>query len=82
VIDLELDRQPSATLLQTLRALPGVTDLTENNGHVQVTATGYHALAGQVVTLATREAEVRSISQREPNLDEIFLHLTGAALRD
>jgi hypothetical protein len=35
-----------------------------------------------VVTLVTNEARLRSISQREPNLDEIFLHLTGAALRD
>jgi ABC-type uncharacterized transport system ATPase subunit len=82
VIDLELDSSPSPALMQALRDLPGVTDLTLRDGHLQVTANGQHALAGQVVTLITREAQLRSISQREPNLDEIFLHLTGAALRD
>jgi ABC-2 type transport system ATP-binding protein len=82
VIDLELDRAPSPQLLQALRALPGVTDLALRDGHLQVTANGQHALAGHVVTLATREAGLKSISQREPNLDEIFLHLTGSALRD
>jgi ABC-2 type transport system ATP-binding protein len=82
VIDLELGAEPSAELLQALRDLPGVTDLTQRDGHLQVTANGQHALAGQVVTLATREADLKSISQREPNLDEIFLHLTGSALRD
>jgi ABC-2 type transport system ATP-binding protein len=82
VIDLELDREPSAELLQALRDLPGVTDLATRDGRLRVTANGQHALAGQVVMLATREAELKSISQREPNLDEIFLHLTGSALRD
>jgi hypothetical protein len=47
-----------------------------------VTAGGQRSLAGQVITLVTRDAELKSISQREPNLDDIFLHLTGAALRD
>jgi daunorubicin resistance ABC transporter ATP-binding subunit len=82
VIDLELGSEPSADLLVALRGLPGVTDVALHDGHLQVTANGQHALAGQVVTLVTREADLRSISQREPNLDEIFLHLTGSALRD
>jgi ABC-2 type transport system ATP-binding protein len=82
VIDLELESEPSAMLLKTLRALPGVTDLSTHDGHLQVTASGERPLAGQVVMLVTNEARLRSISQREPNLDEIFLRLTGAALRD
>jgi daunorubicin resistance ABC transporter ATP-binding subunit len=82
VIDLELETPPSADLLAALRGLPGVTDLAMHDGHLQVTANGQHAIAGQVVTLVTREADLRSISQREPNLDEIFLQLTGSALRD
>jgi ABC-type multidrug transport system ATPase subunit len=82
VIDLELETAPSADLIAALRGLSGVTDLALNDGHLQVTANGQHALAGQVVTLVTRETDLRSISQREPNLDEIFLHLTGSALRD
>jgi daunorubicin resistance ABC transporter ATP-binding subunit len=82
VIDLELEAAPSAELLAALRGLSGVTDLSVCDGHVQVTANGQRSLAGRVVTLVTRETDLRSISQREPNLDEVFLHLTGSALRD
>jgi daunorubicin resistance ABC transporter ATP-binding subunit len=88
VIDLELDPPPSDSLVHRVAALDGVTDVTLHGGHLQVTANGQHALAARVVTLVTRESNgvtgtnLRSISQREPNLDEIFLHLTGTALRD
>jgi daunorubicin resistance ABC transporter ATP-binding subunit len=86
VIDLELEplswRKPLDELVCRLRALDGVSDVVSSDGHVQVTASGQHALAGQVVNLVAREADLRSISQREPNLDDIFLHLTGTALRD
>jgi daunorubicin resistance ABC transporter ATP-binding subunit len=82
VIDLELEQEPSNTLLKSLRDLQGVSEVALRDGHLQITATGQHALAGQVVNIVAREAELRSISQREPNLDEIFLHLTGTALRD
>jgi ABC-2 type transport system ATP-binding protein len=89
VIDLELEPLPSSGLLDSLRRLPGVSAVEVHDRHLQITASGQHALAGQVVTLITREmadgaagAELRSISQREPNLDEIFLRLTGSGLRD
>jgi ABC-2 type transport system ATP-binding protein len=82
VIDLELERAPSDAILGDLRSLQGVSDVVLRDGHLQVTASGQHALAGQVVNLVSRESDLRSISQREPNLDEIFLSLTGAALRD
>jgi ABC-type uncharacterized transport system ATPase subunit len=37
---------------------------------------------GQLITLVTQEANLKTISQREPNLEEIFLSLTGSGLRD
>jgi daunorubicin resistance ABC transporter ATP-binding subunit len=82
VIDLELEAPLSSAIIDDLRGLQGVSDVEVRDGHLQVTANGQRALAGQVINLVTRETELRSISQREPNLDEIFLHLTGSALRD
>ncbi|MGI9149005.1 MAG: ABC transporter ATP-binding protein [Chloroflexota bacterium] len=82
VVDMETDRPPSASVLSTLRDLPGVSDVILQDGHLQVTSSGQHALTGQVVNLVTRETDLRSITQREPNLDEIFLRLTGSDLRD
>jgi hypothetical protein len=35
-----------------------------------------------VVTLVTQETVLRAITQREPDLNEVFLSLTGSALRD
>ncbi len=82
VIDMETDPALSDGVLTTLRGLPGVSDVVVRDGHLQVTAGGQHALTGQVVNVVTREADLRSIAQREPNLEEIFLRLTGSALRD
>jgi daunorubicin resistance ABC transporter ATP-binding subunit len=82
VIDLELETPASDATLAELRALPGVSEVVSRDGHLQVTASGQQAPAGRVINLVTREAQLRAISQREPNLDEIFLHLTGAGLRD
>jgi ABC-2 type transport system ATP-binding protein len=82
VIDMETDPPLSDDVLVTLRGLPGVSQVALTDGHLQVIASGQHALTGQVVNLVTREANLRSIAQREPNLDEIFLRLTGSALRD
>jgi hypothetical protein len=36
----------------------------------------------QIINLVTGQGELRQIAVREPNLDEIFLRLTGTALRD
>jgi ABC-type uncharacterized transport system ATPase subunit len=37
---------------------------------------------GKIITLVTQESNIRRIAQREPNLEEIFLSLTGSGLRD
>ena len=36
----------------------------------------------RIITIVTQHCEIRNITVREPNMDEIFLHLTGTALRD
>ncbi|HEX8969468.1 MAG TPA: ATP-binding cassette domain-containing protein, partial [Chloroflexota bacterium] len=82
VIDMELAHAPSDVLLNDLRQLPGVSEVAVRDGQIEVTARGHPALTGQLLTMVTRETELQSISQRDPNLDDVFLHLTGSALRD
>ena len=36
----------------------------------------------QIINILAREGDLRNIAVREPNLDEVFLRLTGTALRD
>jgi hypothetical protein len=47
-----------------------------------VTMSGEQHVTGRVVTLVTQETALRTITQREPDLNEVFLSLTGSALRD
>ena len=82
VIELELDPAPSADLLEQLRRVAGVTEVTHADGLVKVTVEGEHAAAGDVVTLVTRSSRLVAINQHQPNLDDVFLSLTGRALRD
>ncbi|MHB8688614.1 MAG: ABC transporter ATP-binding protein [Candidatus Dormibacteraceae bacterium] len=82
VIEMGLERKASAELLQKLRALTGVAEVVQPNGVLRVSLEGGHAVAGHVVTLVAGEHGLRSITQREPSLEEVFLSLTGAGLRD
>jgi ABC-type uncharacterized transport system ATPase subunit len=68
-----------------INALPGITEVHQNQNDktLKIASTGDDtSTIGQIVMLVTKETAVRTISQREPNLDEIFLNLTGSALRD
>jgi ABC-type uncharacterized transport system ATPase subunit len=43
---------------------------------------GTSNIAAEVINTLSQEGEIKDIALREPNLDEIFLLLTGSALRD
>jgi ABC-2 type transport system ATP-binding protein len=65
-----------------LRALAGVNDVMQEGTHLKITMQGTSNIVAQVITLLSQEGEIKDIAIREPNLDEIFLLLTGTALRD
>jgi ABC-2 type transport system ATP-binding protein len=82
VIVMETASPVSPALLEQLRALPGVREATQQDGVLRVTMSGEQHVTGRVVTLVTQETALRTITQREPDLNEVFLSLTGSALRD
>lgn len=82
VIEMSLERHASPDLLQRLRRIEGVAEAVQPNGVLRVSVEGGRAVAGRVVTLVAAETGLRSISQREPSLEEVFLSLTGTELRD
>jgi ABC-2 type transport system ATP-binding protein len=84
ILEIETILPPSQHLLEKLRAMKGISNVIHNNKVLKVVMTGEEAstTTGQLVTLVTQEASLKTISQREPNLDEIFLSLTGSGLRD
>lgn len=83
VLEIGMAPTPTPELVTRLGALPGVTKVEAGeDGLLKLTVTGERAIAGEAVRLVTEEGTLRTITQREPNLDEIFLSLTGSALRD
>lgn len=80
VVELEM-AQPSR-LADELRALSGVTEVAQDGTYLKITTQGTNNAVPQIINILSREGEIRNIAVREPNLDEVFLRLTGTALRD
>ncbi len=80
VVELELDG-PSQPLA-ALRTLPGVKEVVADDGRLKITTQAGDNVVPQIINLVTQDGQLKSIAVREPNLDEVFLHLTGKALRD
>ncbi len=79
---IEVETAPPVKDTTALRALAGVNDVVQEGTHLKITVQGTNNIAAQVITLLSQEGEIKDIAIREPNLDEIFLLLTGTALRD
>jgi ABC-2 type transport system ATP-binding protein len=69
--------------VERCRALSGVASAETADGGVEVLATGAAALLEPLVSAARESgARITGIEVREPDLESVFLHLTGRALRD
>ncbi|HOT90178.1 MAG TPA: ABC transporter ATP-binding protein [Anaerolineae bacterium] len=72
-----------AELATALGSVAGVIGANATNGEVLVNVTSVEATLTAVVAVATGLGlSVRAIEIHEPNLEAVFLHLTGRALRD
>jgi ABC-2 type transport system ATP-binding protein len=69
--------------LAAVRALPGVTRAEAQGGTIDVLTPEAAPVLGDVVTaFAAADVRVRAIEVVEPDLESVFLHLTGRGLRD
>ena len=68
--------------LAGLRALPGVQQVEQDGLLLKVTSQAGYQIVPQIINIVAQCCEIRNITVREPNLDEVFLRLTGTALRD
>jgi ABC-2 type transport system ATP-binding protein len=76
-------RELPASALTRLQSLPN-TRFTQHDEHtVEIECTDVKRTLLQVVSILTEEqVEMTSLETTEPNLEHVFLHLTGRALRD
>jgi ABC-2 type transport system ATP-binding protein len=82
-VDLSLDRH-AHELAEQWRALPGVATVTEDEaGPLAILADDANTLMPQLFDSARAAgARITKIALAEPNLEMVFLELTGRALRD
>jgi ABC-2 type transport system ATP-binding protein len=74
---------PTEALANDLAQTPGVIQATTTNSSIVLITPDATALLPAVMSAAAQqEATIRSIDIQEPNLEAVFLHLTGRALRD
>src|SRR5690606_35576251 len=66
-----------------LTALPEVTAASHDESHLRLLVPDARPALAKMVTAAGQAGvTIRSVAVREPNLEAVFLHLTGRALRD
>jgi ABC-2 type transport system ATP-binding protein len=70
-------------LIEALRRVPGVSHASAEDGVVRLLAPDANrALADVVAAVGAQGVRIAGIAVQEPNLEAVFLHLTGRALRD
>jgi ABC-2 type transport system ATP-binding protein len=81
-IDLALNVDPS-TVLEAWQAVEGVSQVLVEGERVSVLVEDSNQALPLLFESATRQsARINSVDILEPNLEAVFLHLTGRALRD
>jgi len=84
-IDLTLSGEPASApdLLAEWRSLPGVAKLDSTDGTICALVQDSNRVLPRLFETAARVGmRITSVNIQEPNLETVFLHLTGRALRD
>jgi ABC-2 type transport system ATP-binding protein len=82
ILHINEDEDPES-LAESLKDIPGVLTASSTDSQVSLIAREAEEILAPVITRANeRGIKIRSVDIREPNLEAVFLHLTGRALRD
>jgi ABC-2 type transport system ATP-binding protein len=77
------ENEDSETLAESLKGLDGVLEAIAVDHEVSIVTPQAEDILATIVGAANdRGIKIRTIDIREPNLEAVFLHLTGRALRD
>jgi len=68
--------------VEALRAIPVVRDVSLTDDGIELLVDGADRALAEILQAVGVHASVMSVEVDEPNLEAVFLHLTGKALRD
>jgi ABC-2 type transport system ATP-binding protein len=81
-IDLTLNVE-GTQVIESWRGVPGVSKVISEDGRVTVLVDDSNLVLPRLFDTANAlDARITSVDIQEPNLETVFLHLTGRALRD
>jgi ABC-2 type transport system ATP-binding protein len=81
-IDLTINTE-SKKVIQDWQAIAGVHQVSAEDGYLTVLAQDGNQILPRIFESATRNGvRITSVDIQEPNLEAVFLHLTGKALRE
>jgi ABC-2 type transport system ATP-binding protein len=73
----------SENVIADWRTTTGVRNVSAEDGHLTILAEDSNVVLPRLFESATRaKVRITSVEIQEPNLESVFLHLTGKALRD
>jgi ABC-type uncharacterized transport system ATPase subunit len=82
-MEIETTSPITSQLIAHIQNISGINSITQTDNMLKITMRENDLSAtGNIITLVNKESNIMRISQREPNLEEIFLSLTGTGLRD
>jgi ABC-2 type transport system ATP-binding protein len=79
---VEIETSMPSHQAEAIRALPGITGVEQTGTHLKITLLSGDQLVPQIINLVAQEGEILKFEVRVPDLDDVFLRLTGTALRD
>jgi ABC-2 type transport system ATP-binding protein len=81
-IELTIDTK-SAKVIEAWKTVDGVAQVMAENGHLNLLVEDSNLVLPKLFETANHsDARIISVNIQEPNLEAVFLHLTGRALRD
>ena len=81
-IELSIDSE-SSQVIDAWRAIAGVKNISAENGQLHLLVDDSNLVLPHLFeAAATANTRITSVKIQEPNLETVFLHLTGRALRD
>jgi ABC-2 type transport system ATP-binding protein len=73
----------SAKVMEAWKTVKGVKKVTAEDGTLTILADDSNRILPKLFeTAAAKDVRITSVDVQEPNLEAVFLHLTGRALRD
>ncbi|HLG77703.1 MAG TPA: ATP-binding cassette domain-containing protein [Ktedonobacteraceae bacterium] len=79
---ITITTRSSSLDLTPLKELAGVDAAYQNGGQLTIHSRGAEVPVAAIFNILASQCEILDVSFRSASLDEVFLHLTGSALRD